>query len=325
MRLIIQVPCLNEEATLPATLTDLPRQIPGVDVIETMVIDDGSTDRTVEVARKLGVDHILSFKNHRGLASAFAAGVEECLRRGADIIVNTDGDNQYRGADVAQLVRPIIEGQADAVVGDRPVDSISHFSWANKIGHRLGGVVTRKMSNVPVRDVTSGFRAFSREAALRLNIVSEYSHTLESLIQLGNKKLKVVSVPVAVNPKTRESRLMKNSLGFIYSQMSTLLRVYTAFRSLRVFSFIGLLISLLGMVGLVRFFIYLILGRGDGHLQSLVLSTTLLVMGFFVVLIGLLADLINLNRKLTDTALYKIRKLELEQDGSRDRDEDRSR
>lgn len=322
MRLIIQIPCLNEEKTLPRTLAELPRKIPGIDVIETLIIDDGSTDRTVEVARHLGVNHVVSFTTHRGLAEAFNAGLEKCLSLGADIIVNTDGDNQYRGADVAELVKPIVEGRADAVVGDRPVSSIVHFSGKKKIAHRMGSFFTRKLINIRVRDVTSGFRAFSREAALHLNILSEYSHTLESLIQLGNKKLNIISVPVHTNEKLRESRLMKNNLGFIYSQMSTLLRIYTAFRSLRAFTYIGIFVLGAGALGLARFFYFLAAGDGGGHVQSLMLSTTLTIMGFFVILIGLVADLININRKLVDISLHKIKKMELKlsaMDGERDR------
>jgi glycosyltransferase involved in cell wall biosynthesis len=325
IKLIIQIPCLNEEATLPVTYPALPTKIDGVDIIETLVINDGSTDRTAEVARKLGVDHILSFTAHRGLASAFARGLEKCLDLGADIIVNTDADNQYRGDDIPKLIRPILDGRADMVVGDRPVGDTPHFSRRKKILQRLGSLVTRKLGKVEVRDATSGFRAFSREAALRLNILTEYSYTLESLIQLGNKKLKIVSIPIQTNGQLRKSRLMKHSFHYVTSQMSTILRVYTAFKSLRVFTLIGLLIGLLGCLGMARFFYFLLIHHnGGGHIQSLVLSTTFLITGFFIVLIGMIADLIAANRKLIEMALYKIKNIELIL-GKPAQDEDRPR
>lgn len=321
MKLIIQIPCYNEEKNLPDTLSDLPKTIPGVDRIETLVIDDGSQDRTVEVARRNGVDHILQLKNHQGLARAFSAGIDRSLNLGADIIVNTDADNQYAGQDIPRLVQPVLEGKADLVVGARQFEAVPHFSWFKKKLLRWGSAVTRALSQTEVEDVVSGFRAFSREAAIRLTILSEYSYTIENLIQLGREKLKIVSVPIRTNPKSRESRLIKNVPHFVGQQAATVLRVYATYHALKVFLALGLLIILPGVLGFVRFLYYYWNGRGGGHIQSLIFSSAMFLLGFLVLIFGLIADLIGNNRKLIERTLYRIKRMELES-AERTRDED---
>ncbi len=312
MKLIIQIPCYNEEKNLPATLLDLPKTIAGVDRIETLVIDDGSEDHTVEIARRIGVDHILRLKNHRGLARAFAEGIDRSLELGADIIVNTDADNQYAGQDIPRLVQPILEGKADLAVGARQIKEIPHFSWLKKRLLRWGSAVTRTLSRTKVEDVVSGFRAFSKEAALRLTILSDYSYTIENLIQLGREKLMIVSVPIRTNPKSRESRLIKNIPHFVGQQAATVLRVYATYHALRVFLALGLVIILPGLLGFLRFLYYYWTGRGEGHVQSLIFSSAMFLLGFLVLIFGLIADLIGNNRKLIEKALYRIKRMELE-------------
>ncbi len=313
MKLIIQIPCLNEEHTLPITLADLPREIEGVDSIEYLIIDDGSTDRTVEVAKTEGVHHIIRHRHNKGLARSFADGIDSCLNLGADIIVNTDGDNQYCGADIAGLVKPIIEGKADIVVGDRQTDKIAHFSPFKKLLQRFGSHVVRKLSGTPVPDTVSGFRAFSREAAIRLNIVSSFSYTIETIIQAGMKQMTIVSVPVRTNEKTRNSRLFKSTRSFIQAQLTTIVRMYAMFKPLRVFFFIGLLFSFVGLVPIIRFLHFYLQGYGEGHIQSLVLGGALLTIGVFTLLIALLADLIGRNRQLTEEVLERIKRMEYDQ------------
>lgn len=320
MKLIIQIPCYNEEKDLPATFRDLPKKIEGIDKIETLVIDDGSEDGTTEIARRIGVDHILSLKSHMGLALAFAEGIDKSLKLGAEIVVNTDGDNQYAGQDIALLVKPILNGSADVVVGIRPVNGIAHFSWLKRL-LRWGSSVIKVLSRTRVEDAVSGFRAFSREAALRINILTNYSYTLENLVQLGNQRLKVVSVPVRTNPKARESRLVKNVPHFLGQQLATILRVYATYKALKVFLTLGLIIILPGLIGFLRFLFFYVTGRGQGHVQSLIFSTAALLVGLLVLLFGVIADLIGNNRKLIEKALYKIKKLELEKT-ERPEDED---
>lgn len=313
MKLIVQIPCLNEEHTLPQTLADIPRQIDGIDVVEVLIIDDGSTDRTVEVARSLGVDHVIQNKTNIGLARTFRKGLDACLKLGADIIVNTDGDNQYAGWDIPKLVRPIIEARADIVIGDRRTGRIGHFSGPKKLLQRAGSFVVRNLSGVDVPDAVSGFRAISREAALRLNIVSPFSYTTEMLIQAGKKHMAVLSVPVETNAKTRESRLFSSIPKFIERQLTTMVRMYAMYQPLRVFFLIGLILSVLGFLPILRFLIsYFFLDGGAGHIQSLVLGGILMLMGFITFLVGMIADLINFNRQLIEMALERVRKLELE-------------
>jgi glycosyltransferase involved in cell wall biosynthesis len=321
MKLIIQIPCYNEEGTLEAVINDLPKKIQNIDAIETLVIDDGSTDRTVEIARKLSVDHIVSFKTNKGLAKAFAAGIEYSLDQGADIIVNTDGDNQYRGEDIPKLIAPIIEGEADVVIGTRQIDEVPHFSFFKKKMQKLGSSIIRKISKAPIKDATSGFRAFSKEAAMRINPLTEYSYTIESLVQLGNEKLKIVSTPIQVNPKLRESRLIKNTPSFIAHQSLTLFRMYTVYKSFRVFIYIGLLVTLPGLFGFLRFLYFYVTGEGGGHIQSLLFSSVFVICGFFILIFGVIADLVSSNRKMIEMILYKIRKMEMN-DQSRTKDED---
>ncbi len=318
MKLIIQIPCLNEERTLPETLADVPRQIPGVDEIETLIIDDGSTDRTVEVARELGVDHIIRNINNVGLARSFRRGLDACLSLGADIIVNTDGDNQYKGKDIRRLVRPIIDGEADIVVGDRQTAKIEHFSAVKKLLQWLGSSVVRHLSGTDIPDTVSGFRAISREAALKLNIVSPYSYTIEMIIQAGKKNMAITHVPVEVNPKTRDSRLSTGIVSFVGNQISSMIRMYSMYEPLRVFFTIGLVLCLIGVMPIVRFLYYFFTSGGEGHLQSLVLGGVLLIIGFVTLVIGLVADLISFNRQLTEMTLEKVRRMELE---VRERDE----
>ncbi len=312
MKLIIQIPCYNEEHTLPQTVNDLPNQIEGIDEIEYMIIDDGSSDKTIEVARSLGVHHIVVNKNNKGLARTFRKGLDECLKRGADIIVNTDGDNQYAGWDVAKLVVPILEGKADVVVGDRKTNDIEHFSPLKKLLQRVGSYVVKKVSGVKVPDAVSGFRAYSREAALQLNIISPFSYTIEALIQSGKKHMAVTHVPVETNAKTRESRLFTSIPKFIERQVTTILRMYTMYQPLRVFVLLGALITLIGLIPIVRFLIFYMMGDGDGHIQSLILGGVLTLLGIITFLIAIIADLINFNRQLIEQTLEKVRRMELQ-------------
>jgi glycosyltransferase involved in cell wall biosynthesis len=321
MKLIIQIPCYNEEKNLPATFSDLPGKIEGIDRIETLIIDDSSEDRTVEIARRIGVDHILRFKNHKGLSRAFAEGIDKSLELGADIIVNTDADNQYAGQDIPQLVQPILEGKADVVVGARRIEAIPHFSSFKKRLLRWGSALIRALSRTKVEDAVSGFRAFSKEAALRINILSDYSYTIENLIQLGHQKLKIVSVPIRTNPKSRESRLIKSLPHFLGQQAATILRVYATYKALKVFMTLGLIIILPGLLGFLRFLYFYWTGRGQGHIQSLVFSAAMLLGGLLILIFGIIADLIDNNRKQIEKALYKIKKMELEK-AERTKDED---
>jgi len=312
MKLIIQIPCYNEEDTIEAVISDLPREIDHIDAIETLIIDDGSTDKTVEKARQAGVDHIISFNGHKGLARAFAAGIEHSLKLRADIIVNTDGDNQYQADDLPTLIRPIIEGEADVVIGARQIDEIPHFSYFKKKLQKLGSRIIRKLSKTPVKDATSGFRAFSRDAAMRINPLTEYSYTIESLVQLGNEKLKIMSVPIRVNPKLRESRLIRNTPSFIARQSTTLFRMYAVYKAYKLFVILGIIVALPGLLGFLRFLYFYLTKHGEGHIQSLIFSAVFVICGFFIVMFGVIADLVSSNRKMIEMMIYKIRKLEME-------------
>jgi len=311
VKLIIQIPCYNEETTLPQTVHDLPRTLPGVDEIEYLVIDDGSTDRTAEVARQLGIHHIVRHPRNMGLARSFLTGLETALRAGANIIVNTDADNQYRGDDIANLIQPILEGRADIVVGDRGVGSVEYFSPLKRLLQRLGSWVVGLASGSTVPDATSGFRALSREAALRTIVYSEYSYTLETLIQAGSRRMTVAYVPVRTNPQTRQSRLMRSIPEYLINSMATILRTYTMYRPLRVFLAIGGVMVFIGTAIGMRFLFYYLNGRGMGHIQSLILAAILTIVGFQVCLIGLMADLVGFNRKMLEETLYRVRRLEL--------------
>lgn len=307
----MQIPCHNEEEALPQTVADIPYEIEGIDRIEILIVDDGCTDRTVEVAREIGVHHIVRNRTKMGLAGAFRTGLDACLHHGADIIVNTDGDNQYAGRDIPKLIRPILDNSADIVVGDRQPHSIAHFSNTKKWLQTIGSYVIRKFSGIDVPDAVSGFRAISRSAALRMNIVSPFSYTIEMLIQAGKKRMAVTSVPVATNPKTRESRLFKSIPRFLERSVTTLMRMYVMYRPLRVFVLIGSALSIMGLVPILRFVGFYFVDGGAGHIQSLVIGGTLLIIGFVTFLIGLVADLIGHNRLLIEMMLEKVRRLEL--------------
>ena len=308
MKLIIQIPCLNEETTLPATLRDIPRNISGVDKVEILVIDDGSTDRTSQIARECGVDHVVRFKVNQGLARGFMVGLQTALHLGADIIVNTDADNQYSGGDIPKLIQPILEGRADVVIGDREVESIRHFSTTKKFLQRVGSWVVRVASGTRIPDAPSGFRAFSREAALRTNIVSGYTYTLETIIQAGHNHLAIAHVPVRTNPETRESRLISNIWRYVWISASTIIRTYAMYQPLRFFSTIGVIIFTIGLMISARYLYYMSIGEGAGHMQSLILAAVLMMLGFQTIVIGLISDLIAANRRLSEEIVYRLRK-----------------
>lgn len=309
-RLFVQIPCYNEAATLPLVLRSIPRTIPGVATVTVVVVDDGSTDGTAAVARAHGADVVVRHPRNRGLAAAFRTGLDTCLRLGADIIVNTDGDNQYPQAEIPRLIRPILEGQAEVVIADRQPLKVPHFSPAKKLLQWLGSWVVRQLSGTAVPDAPSGFRAYAREAALRLNVLSDYSYTLETLIQAGVQRQAIAFVPVQTNPQLRPSRLITSLRAYLLRSATTLLRAYAMYQPLKVFGACGLLLCLAGLLGVGRFLYFFATGSGAGHVQSLVLSGVLLVVGFQVMLIGLLSDLIAANRRLLEEALYRLRRLE---------------
>ena len=317
VKLIIQIPCYNEAQTLPETVAALPRTLPGIDVIEYLVIDDGSQDETIAVARGLGVHHIVQLTQNRGLAAAFTAGLEASLQQGADIIVNTDGDNQYCGADVGLLVEPILRGDAEIVVGDRDVAHVLVFSPIKRWLQQVGSWVVSQAAGVAIPDTTSGFRAISREAALRMLVLSDYSYTLETLIQAGARRLAIRNVRIRTNAPTRPSRLMRSIPHFLSHSGVTILRAYTLYRPLRVFLWLGLILILCGSAVGLRFVYFYLNGSGSGHVQSLILAAILLIVGFQVVLIGVVADLIGFNRKILEEVLYRLRRAEAHQAAER--------
>ncbi len=313
MKLIVQIPCLNEEDTLPATLQDIPRQIDGIDKVEILIIDDGCTDRTVEVARELGVDHVLRFPVNRGLGHAFAAGIEYCLRQGADIIVNTDGDNQYHSGDIPKLVAPIVEGRAHLVIGDREPDKIAHFSFFKKKMQALGSRVVSRLAAMPVPDVASGFKAYSREAAMRITCSTDFDHTVDHVIQAGRKRIITVSVPIRTNEKLRESRLFSNIGVFITHSVGIMVRVYSSYRAMKIFTACGLFSFAIGVAIGLRFLYYFFwTDHSDLHIQSLILASILMLAGFQMILTGIVADLINASRGLLEDVSYRLRRMELD-------------
>lgn len=315
MKVIIQIPCLNEEETLPATLADLPREIDGVDEIETLVIDDGSTDRTIEVAQECGVDHIVKLPNNRGLATGFQAGLDACLKLGADIVVNTDADNQYSGNDIPKLVAPILAGNAEMVVGDREITGIEHFSPAKKSLQKFGSWVVRQLSDTEVTDATSGFRAYNREAALQLLVVDNFTYTLESLIQAGKGSVAVDEVKIATNPKTRESRLFGSTGSYVRRNGLAILRIYTRYEPLKVFSLLGFIAAIAAFGAWMPFLTDWILnGDRDGHLQSLLLGAMLFIISIQLFALGIIGDLLAGQRVMTQRVYERVRRIELELD-----------
>ncbi|MFC3097244.1 glycosyltransferase family 2 protein [Alteraurantiacibacter palmitatis] len=309
-KLIIQIPCLNEAESLPDTLVALPRIIPGIDTIEILVIDDGSTDNTADVARRFGAHHVIRHRRNRGLAASFQTGLDAALAAGADIIVNTDADGQYAGEDIGKLVAPILANEADLVIGDRGVGRNEHFGFIKRRLQRLGSAVVRNLSGTEVTDAVSGFRAISRAAAQRITITTEFSYTTDMLIQAGRKRFKIVSVPIRTNATERPSRLFKSIPQFIARQLMTMARAYATYNPLRTFALIGAIMAAIGLIPMARFLVLWAIGQGDGHIQSLVLGGAFLVMGVLTGLLGVLAELIGANRKLLEAALAHIRRLE---------------
>lgn len=310
MKLIIQIPCYNEEISLPVTLSQLPKHIDGIDEIEVLISDDGSTDRTIEIAKSYGVNHIVTTTHHRGLAKTFLAGLQAAIENGADIIVNTDADNQYNAEDIEKLVRPILDKQADIVIGTRPIKDIAQFSKLKKFLQFLGSRVVRLISSTGVEDAPSGFRAFSRDAAFAINVFDNYTYTIETVIQSKIKGLHIVSVPIRVNPTYRKSRLVKNIFSYIQKNSFTILRMFIIYRPFRFFAFIGGILLLLGLALLTRFLLYYFFVSGEGHIQSLIISSILIMVGFQTCIFGILADLLAINRKLIEDVQIRTRKLE---------------
>lgn len=314
MKLIIQIPCFNEEKTLPATIADLPRNIEGIDIIEIQVVDDGSTDATFQIAESLKVDHLVSFRSNRGLAEAFKVGVDNALIHGADILVNTDGDNQYCGEDIVKLVKPIVDGKADIVIGCRPIDTHPEFSFFKKIMQKIGSCVLRKISNTTVQDAASGFRAYSLNALLRMNIYSEFSYCMETLIQAGHNNLKIVSVDIKVNPKTRHSRLFKNISEYIWKQGKTMATIFLLYRANWIFNFIAISVLLLSFFFVARYMILIsfLNAPAASFWPSIILGGALFIVAVLVFFVGILASLISSVRKLCEDINYRIKKMEID-------------
>ena len=310
MKLIIQIPCYNEEETLEITLNDLPKKIEGIDEIEYLIINDGSKDKTVEIAKRWGVHHIVNFNQNRGLAKAFMAGLDGCLRNGADIIVNTDADNQYCGADIEKLVKPILKGEADMVVGARPIDETEHFSYMKKRLQRIGSLAVRIASRTKVEDAPSGFRAMTREVALRINVINDYTYTLETIVQAGRNRIAVKSVPIRTNPELRSSRLFKGIWSYVKKSMVIIIRAYMTYEPLKCFTYLSILPFIIGLGIGLRFLYFIAIGEGYGHVQSLILGCTLIIIGFLTFMIGLVSDLIAANRKILSDTQYHTRRME---------------
>ncbi len=321
MKLIIQIPCYNEAETLEVALNDLPKKIDGIDEIEYLIINDGSKDNTVEVAKNWGVHYVVNFKCNKGLAKGFMAGLDACLRQGADIIVNTDADNQYCGADIEKLVRPILDGKADIVIGERPIDNTEHFSPLKKKLQHIGSWTVRVASKTDVPDAPSGFRAYSRQAALKMNVVNEYTYTLETIVQAGRNKMAITSVPIRTNPELRKSRLFNSMFGYIKKSMLTIIRAFMMYKPLRFFTIIGSIIFLIGLILGIRFLVFVFMGESGGHIQSLILASTLLLLGFQTFISGLQADLIASNRKLLEDIQERVRRLDYDHDKNKKTDE----
>lgn len=310
MKLIIQIPCYNEAETLEIALNDLPKHIDGVDEIEYLIINDGSKDNTVEVAKRWGVNYVVNFKQNKGLAKGFMAGLDACLRNGADIIVNTDADNQYVGKDIAKLIQPILDGKADMVVGERPIDETEHFSPLKKKLQHFGSWVVRKASRTDIPDAPSGFRAYSREAAMRMNVVNEYTYTLETIVQAGRNKMAITSVPIRTNGELRPSRLFNSMMGYVKKSMLTIIRAFLMYRPLMFFTTLGSIMGLIGAGIGIRFLCYWFAGTGAGHIQSLILASMMIILGVMTIIVGLQGDIIAANRKLLEDIQYHVRKLD---------------
>jgi glycosyltransferase involved in cell wall biosynthesis len=312
MKLIIQIPCFNEEDQLPATLGDLPREVPGIDEVEWLIIDDGSTDRTVDVAREHGVDHVVRLTNNKGLAHGFQAGLDACLKLGADVIVNTDADNQYRASDIPKLVEPIVAGNADMVVGDREVHKIEHFSALKVRLQHLGSALVRRASGTTVPDTTSGFRAYNREAALGLAVVSKFTYTLESIIQAGKMNVSVADTPIGTNEKTRESRLFPSMWAYVRRNGMAIFRIYAMYEPLRVFLTLAAIVAAAALVIWGRF-LYLWIAEGQsGHIQSLILGSALFVAAVQLAALGVIGDVLAGMRVLQQRTLERVRRVELQ-------------
>lgn len=319
MKLMIQIPCYNEANILETALNDLPQKLEGIDVIEYLIVNDGSKDATVEVAKKWGVHHIVNFNQHKGLARGFMAGLDGCLRNGADIIVNTDADNQYCAEDIQRLIQPILDGEADMVIGARPIDETEHFSFLKKKLQRFGSWAVRKASNTDVEDAPSGFRAMSREAAMHINVVNDYTYTLETIVQAGRDKIAVTSVPVHTNPELRPSRLFSGIWSYVKRSMVVILRAYMMYQPLKCFTYLSIAPLLCGIGIGVRFLYLFSIGQGNGHVQSLILACTLIIVGFLTFMIGLVSDLMASNRRILSDTQYHVRRMEY--DLSRQREE----
>ena len=312
MKLIIQIPCLNEEQTLPETLKDLPKSLKGIDNIEILIIDDGSTDRTNEVAKENGVHHILSFTNNKGLAKAFIFGMNHALKLGADIIVNTDADNQYFGGDIIKLIQPILDKRADIVVGNRQVETIRHFSPLKIFLQKLGSWTVRQLSGTKIPDVTSGFRAYTKEAALQMNVISDFTYTVETIISAGNKNLAIEHTPVRTNKKLRESRLFPSIQIYIRRSLVTMLKAYSMYRPLKLFTIAGGTTFLFGLAIGCRYLFFFFQGQTEGHIQSLILSAIMLIVGFQIIMMGISAELIAVNRQILEDIQVRVKKNEIE-------------
>lgn len=321
MKLIIQIPCYNEAETLEIALNDLPKHIDGIDEIEYLIINDGSKDNTVEVARKWGVNYVVNFRCNKGLAHGFMAGIDACLRNGADIIVNTDADNQYVADDIEKLVRPIIDGKSDIVIGERPIDTTEHFSPTKKKLQHFGSWVVQKASDSDIPDAPSGFRAYSRDAAMRLNVTNDYTYTLETIVQAGRNKIAQTSVPIRTNGELRPSRLFNSMMGYVKKSMGVIITAYLMYKPLKTFSVLALIPSIVGLGVIIRFLVYVCMGNSAGHIQSLILGCTLLLMGFMALMIALIGDLLAKNRKLLEDIEYHTRKMDYDGVKTKDSEE----
>ena len=319
-KISVLIPCYNEAETLEIALNALPKKIDGIDKIEYLIINDGSIDNTAEIAKNWGVHYIVNFKRNKGLAKGFMAGLDACLRNGADIIVNTDADNQYCADDIEELVRPILEGKSDIVIGERPIDATEHFSPLKKKLQHLGSWVVRIASKSDIPDAPSGFRAYSRDAAMQMNVSNEYTYTLETIVQAGRNKIAMMSVPIRTNAELRPSRLFSSMFGYIKKSMLTILRAFMLYKPMRFFTIVAAIPFLIGVALGIRFLVFFFMGAGGGHVQSLILASTLLMLGFMTFVIGLQADIISSNRKLLEDIRYKVSKMYYEQPEDEEKD-----